>query len=85
MKFANLLWAVANDGRPHYKIALSAGLGEARFSRCLSGRSQFTSEERERVAGALGYSLDWLFTEIRVPRQSVESTLTMSSANEVRA
>jgi hypothetical protein len=67
MKFANLLWAITNDGRKHYRLAIAMGCSEVRFSRCLSGRSDFTLEEQREIAGVLGYSSEWLFRKTKAP------------------
>lgn len=67
MKFANLLWAITNDGRKQYRLAMAIGCSEVRFSRCLSGRSTFTQEEQEKMAGALGFSREWLFRKTKPP------------------
>lgn len=72
MKFANLLWAITNDGRKHYRLALAIGCSEIRFSRCISGRSNFTQSEQEKMAGVLGYSREWLFRKMKPPVRSPE-------------
>jgi hypothetical protein len=65
MRFANLLWALSTDERPHYRIAAAIGCSEARFSRCLSGRASFSDSERKRLAGVLGYRESWLFHMVK--------------------
>jgi hypothetical protein len=67
MKFPNLSWAIARQHRAHYRAALEAGMSESRFSRCLSGRSQFAPEERRKLATCLGYAETWLFQEVVPP------------------
>jgi plasmid maintenance system antidote protein VapI len=65
MRFANLLWALLTDGRPHYRIAAAIGCSEARFSRCFTGRATFTEDEKTRLAVVLGYSEPWLFQVVK--------------------
>ena len=67
MKFPNLSWAIARQHRAHYRAAIEAGISESRFSRCLSGRSQFSQEERLKLASCLGYAELWLFQEVSPP------------------
>jgi hypothetical protein len=74
VKYPHLLWALANWG-PHYKFAQAIGKSEARLSRCLSGRTSFTSQERSEMARVLGFSEDWLFEEVEPLRQAIQSEL----------
>lgn len=67
MRFPNLAWAIAERHLAHYQVAASAAMSESRFSRCLSGRIEFTPEERLAVANTLGYPSNWLFREIVPP------------------
>jgi len=66
VKFAHLLWAIENWG-PHYRLAQGIGRSEARLSRCLSGRANFSSEERLAIASILGFPEEWLFEEAMPP------------------
>lgn len=69
MKFPNLWWAIAERGLAHYQVAAEVGMSETRFSRCLSGRADFSQEERVSLATYLGYETGWLFQEvIRAPK-----------------
>ena len=70
MKFAHLLWAIENWG-PHYRLAHEIGRSEARLSRCLSGREDFSSEERSAIASILGFPLEWLFEEAMPPAKKL--------------
>jgi hypothetical protein len=79
MKFANVLWAITNDGRKHYRLAMAMGCTEIRFSRCLSGRSNFTSEEQGKLAQVLGYSREWLFRKVKPPARLTQPKLPHSA------
>jgi transcriptional regulator with XRE-family HTH domain len=60
MHFPNLLWAVRQGGS-QFRLAAALGESESWLSRRLTGRVEFTAEERVRVARALNYPADWLF------------------------
>jgi hypothetical protein len=66
VKFPHLLWAIANWGA-HYRLAQAIGRSEARLSRCLSGRANFSTDERFAIARILGFSEAWLFEEAAPP------------------
>jgi hypothetical protein len=66
VRFPHLLWAIENWG-PHYRLAQAIGRSEARLSRCLSGRANFSSEERFAIASILGFPQEWLFEEAMPP------------------
>lgn len=63
MRFPNLAWALRYHRLQHFRFAEMLGMNEARFSRGLNGRLEFTPEERERIARALGFTEIWLFAE----------------------
>jgi transcriptional regulator with XRE-family HTH domain len=65
MRYANLIWAIAQWGT-RYRFAAKLRESESWLSRRLSGRVEFTDEERQRIAQELGYPVDWLF-QILVP------------------
>jgi hypothetical protein len=67
MKYPLLVWALSRIQVPHYAAAASAGITESRFSRCLSGRADFSAEEMERLVHLLGYPHYWLFQEVVPP------------------
>lgn len=67
MRFPHLAWAVADRGLPQYKFAAMIGSSEARLSRCLAGRGEFTADERVRISRALGFPESWLFEEVAPP------------------
>lgn len=79
MKYAHLLWAITNWGT-HYRLARAIDRSEARLSRCLSGRTPFTPEERAALAFALGFSEAWLFEEIEPPTHTVSAELAHTEA-----
>jgi len=72
MRYPNLLWAISQHGLAHWQAARKVDMHESSFSRSLSGRREFTTEEREGFANFLGYPAEWLFAEVtppsRVPR-----------------
>lgn len=67
MKFPHLAWAAAERRMPHYRLAAMISLSEARLSRCLSGRTTFTAEERAAISRVLGFAEAWLFEEVTQP------------------
>jgi hypothetical protein len=67
MKFPNLVWAIGECRLAHYQAAAEAGVSETRFSRCLSGRAEFSQQEKEKLATFLAYPVAWLFQEIIPP------------------
>jgi len=67
MRFPHVEWAAARRGIPHYKLAAMIGRSEARLSRCLSGRTDFTSDECAAIAQTLGFPETWLFEEVAPP------------------
>ena len=70
MKFPNLTWAVRERGS-QFQFAAQLGESESWVSRRLTGRVEFTDEERERVARILGFPTHWLFQAPEPP--SVQS------------
>jgi hypothetical protein len=70
MKFPNLVWAIRNHRMAHYQAAAKADMSESRFSRCLSGRAEFSSEERRKIGNCLGYPETWLFKEVSLPSEA---------------
>jgi hypothetical protein len=73
MRFPHLVWAIGQKRRAHYEAAAEAGASESRFSRCLAGRAEFSSLERQKLAAFLGYPADWLFQQIRPPERGQPS------------
>jgi transcriptional regulator with XRE-family HTH domain len=67
MKFPNLEWAIDQQRFAHYEVAAEADMSPSTFSRCLSGRVEFSAEERGKIASLLGYPATWLFQEIVPP------------------
>lgn len=72
MKFLNLAWAIRQQGS-QFRFALRLGESESWLSRRLTGRVDFTAEDRNRVAAALGYPESWLF-QTPTPPQRNQST-----------
>ena len=62
MKFPNLLWAILQMGR-RYEFAARLGVSEAWLSRRLLGRSDFSAEDRLKIADIVGYPETWLFSK----------------------
>ena len=69
MRFPNLAWAARQNGLTHYRVAAGIEVSESKFSRCLTGRLDFTDEEREKLASFLNYPVSWLFQEIAPPER----------------
>lgn len=74
MHFPNLLWAVRQAGS-QFRLAAQLGESESWLSRRLTGRVDFTSEERDRLATALGYPVNWLFATPNPPSRKVATQL----------
>lgn len=75
MQFPNVAWATSQKRIAHYQLAAIVGMSESRFSRALNGRADFTSDEREKIADALNFPVDWLFREVVLPPLSRGTTL----------
>ena len=69
MRFPNLNWALTGRRIPNYRLAHILERSESRISRALRGLTEFTPEERARIAEVLGYPESWLFQGVRLPRQ----------------
>lgn len=67
MKFPNLAWAIAHRRFAQYEVGDAIGKRESAFSRAVNGRVEFTSQERAKIAGLLGFPEAWLFQEIVPP------------------
>ena len=80
MRFPNVAWAAAARGIPQYKLASLIGGSEARLSRCLAGRSNFTAEECAGIAKALNYPAEWLFQEPTPPSRLSDLTGQLEQA-----
>jgi hypothetical protein len=78
MKFPNLVWASSHDRLANYQVAAAAKMSESRFSRCLSGRAEFSEKERIRLANCLGYPEAWLFQQVEPPARVPRSTEDVS-------
>jgi transcriptional regulator with XRE-family HTH domain len=76
MRFPNLEWAIARFGS-QFRFAALLGESESWLSRRLTGRVEFTPEDRGRVAQTVGYPVAWLFEEPAPPARI--------EANPVRA
>lgn len=63
MKFPNLVWSIRFRRLAHYQLAMRVEMEPSRFSRCLTGRFDFSSPERRRVSQILGFNERWLFCE----------------------
>jgi hypothetical protein len=75
MRFPHLAWAIADRGLPQYKFAAMIGLSEARLSRCLAGRGEFTADERVSISRTLGFFESWLFAEVTLPAADCTQTV----------
>jgi len=79
MKYLNLAWAIRQQGS-QFRFALRLGESESWLSRRLTGRVEFTPEDRNRVARALGYPADWLFQTPTPPLRNQSAELTHAHA-----
>jgi hypothetical protein len=67
MRYPNLAWACSQVRLANYEVAAQAEMSESRFSRCLTGRFEFSEEEKNKLAKCLGYPASWLFQAIQPP------------------
>lgn len=67
MEYPHLVWAMHQRRLAHYELARAARITESRFSRCLSGRSEFSDDEQRQISALLDYKPDWLFAKITLP------------------
>ena len=74
MKYLNLAWAIRQQGS-QFRFALQLGESESWLSRRLTGRVDFTTQERDRVARALGYPAEWLFATPNPPSRQTLAPL----------
>ena len=65
-----------------YRLAALIGKSETGLSRYLHGRGEFTAEERTRVAEALRFPEEWLFSIPIPPPASGTDSLSMSRASD---
>ncbi len=79
MKFLNLVWAIREHGS-QFRFAAALGESESWLSRRLTGRVEFTAEERERLAKALGYPTAWLFQTPEPPTRNASAGLIEAHA-----
>lgn len=82
MNFPNLLWAVSQFGN-QYKLAATIGCSESWLSRRLVGRVAFNSEDREIIAKALGFPVDWLFQKPQPPTSATTPGLERQAVGEM--
>ncbi len=72
MRFPNLIWAARKNGS-QFQLAASLGESESWLSRRVNGHIEFTEEDRERIAKALNYPVDWLFATPNPPARNLTS------------
>jgi transcriptional regulator with XRE-family HTH domain len=60
VKFPNLAWAIHERGS-QFQFAAQLGESESWLSRRLTGRVEFTEDERQRIARILELPVSWLF------------------------
>jgi len=63
MKYPNLVWAISDRRLAHYELAQRADMEPSRFSRCITGRFDFTPNERTRISEVLSLDESWLFLQ----------------------
>jgi transcriptional regulator with XRE-family HTH domain len=74
VRFPNLAWAIRRHGS-QFQFAAQLRESESWVSRRLSGRVEFTDNDRERVAEILGYPANWLFQPPKPPARSQSAQL----------
>lgn len=74
MRYPNLIWAISESGT-RYKFAARIGGSESWLSRRLSGRAEFSPEDRKKISQILGYPADWLFATPNPPSRETEDQL----------
>jgi transcriptional regulator with XRE-family HTH domain len=87
VKFPNIAYAADVRGLAQYQLALNARMSKYRLSRCMNGRSEFSSDERERISVALGFDESWLFERPNPPRPRAcesEATHAVALRDELR-
>ena len=77
--FPNLLWAVREAGA-QFRLAAKLGESESWLSRRLTGRVEFTHEDRTRIAVALGYPESWLFATPNPPSRTLSEDHELTGA-----
>jgi len=77
--FPNLLWAVRQNGS-QFRLAAQLDKNESWLSRRLTGRVEFTPEDRHRVAIALGFPESWLFQTPTPPQREQSPELISAHA-----
>lgn len=75
MHYPNLLWAVRQNGS-QFRLAALLGESESWLSRRLTGRREFSDEDRDLVARALGYPAEWLFATPTPPARNTTHILS---------
>jgi transcriptional regulator with XRE-family HTH domain len=79
MRFPNLAWAIRQRGS-QFQFAARLGESESWVSRRLTGRVEFSDEERNRVSEALGYTAAWLFQAPEPPTREQSTNLAHAGA-----
>jgi DNA-binding transcriptional regulator YdaS (Cro superfamily) len=80
LKYPNTLWAISQIG-DGYKFAAMIGHSESWLSRRLLERVEFSPEERQTIADALGYPAEWLFQQPQQAARMVAQTLAHAHAS----
>jgi transcriptional regulator with XRE-family HTH domain len=75
VRFLNIIYAARIRRLAHYEIADRSGMSASRLSRCMNGRSEFTDQERTRIAQILAFEVSWLFCQPIVPEACVVDDL----------
>jgi transcriptional regulator with XRE-family HTH domain len=79
MRFLNLAWAIRQRGS-QFRFAAALGESESWLSRRLNGRAEFSTEDRGRIAQALGYPAEWLFRIPEPPTRKASGELVHAHA-----
>ncbi len=71
MKFPNILTALDFRGATQNDLASALRTSPASISRKLDGHHDFSPSERSRIAEALQFNREWLFTPVPIPREAM--------------
>jgi hypothetical protein len=69
LKYPNLVWAINDRRLACYELAAKISVERTKLSRCMNGLVEFSPTEREKIAEALGYPLQWLFQTPMPPQR----------------
>lgn len=84
MLFPNVTIALERLGRTQVFLAETLAISQPTLSRKLSGLSDLAPHEKARIAEALGFTEEWLFAPISIPREAARETAMRAPAETAR-